>query len=326
MALRKVSASASERDAASRTLLSEYEALLVAQPGRAFHELVWGLEALLARGDVRAALWLDDRSAPSGLVLWDFMPGVGRRVRVYFGPQHRSAENLARLLDELDARSEHEGSVASVVDYIPGVSREAQEATFSARGFFPVERLVFRLDAEVPIPDETLAGMTDLRPIDAGDEEALVTLMRDAYDPLAGETAPWLFYRDPKQDAREAVREILEGRRGEWLPWASFGIDIGGVLRGASLVTRWDVPILSEVMVAPSFRGIGLGYYLALGSARALRERDVGALHTVTTSHDLRALRLCRRIGFEPADRSAVGLWVSRAAVGAPSPRPGGSG
>ncbi|MGD0250778.1 MAG: hypothetical protein ABSB97_07855, partial [Thermoplasmata archaeon] len=252
MVLRRVAPGASERDPASRALLAEYEEVLRAEPGLGFRELVRGQEALLARGDVRANVWLGEHAEPAGLALWDIVPGVGRRLRIYLGPRHRTVEELARFLDELDERSDHEGSVASVVDFIPGISRDEQKGTFSSRGFFPVDRLVLRLSPETPIPDESLAGRTDLRPIEAGDEEALVNLMRESYDQLAGETAPWLFYRDPRQDARDAVREILEGRRGEWLPWASFGIDVGGVLRAASLVSLLEVPILSEVMVAPS--------------------------------------------------------------------------
>jgi GNAT superfamily N-acetyltransferase len=321
MVLHRIAARSEERDSASGALLAAYEEILAAQPGIGFREMVRGDEARLARGELRGNLWITPQGEPAGLAMWDFVPGVGRRVRVYLASGHQGPEDLARLLDELDERSEHDGPVASVADFIPGVGREAQESVFSVRGFFPVERIVLALPADTPIPDETLAGRTDLRPLEESDEEALVALMREAYDQLAGEAAPWLFYRDPRQDARDAVREILEGRRGEWLPWASFGIDAAGTLRAASLVNLLDVPVLSEVMVAPSFRGMGLAYYLGLASARALRERGFAELHTVTTSHDLRALKLCRRTGFEPVDVSAVGLWVNRVAIGAPPPR-----
>jgi GNAT superfamily N-acetyltransferase len=322
MVLRKIAPNPTAQDPESRALLVEYEELGHAHTDRGFRELFRNEETRLARGDVRADLWLAKGEEPAGLAVWDLVPGVGRRVRIYLGPAHRSREDLAQLFDELGEQSGQEGPVASVVDHIPGVAREEQEKVFSVHGFFPVERLVLRLPPTTFIPDDSPAGTTDLRPIDASDEEALVGLMRDAYDQLAGEAAPWMFYRDPRQDARDAVHEILEGRRGEWLPWASFGIDIGGVLRGASLVTRLEVPILAEVMVAPSVRGIGLGYSLALGSVRALRERGHPVLDTTTTSYDLRALRLWRRVGFEPAEVATVGLWVSRTVVGVPAGRP----
>ena len=87
------------------------------------------------------------------------------------------------------------------------------------------------------------------------------------------------------------------------------------------MVTALDVPVLCEVMVAPKCREIGLGSSLAFESVRAIRERGPGELHAVISSHDLRALRLLRRLGFEPVDRPTVGLWVHRVALGVPPPR-----
>lgn len=320
MPLRPIAARPADREGVGAAVLAEYESLLLAEAGRWVAEVARGEAARLESGEVRAALWIVGRSEPGGLAVWDFVRGVGRRVRLYLARGHRTPDALATLLDELDARSEHDGPIASVADFVPGYPGGLPPEVFTDRGYFPVERLALHLPAETPLPDETLVGRPDLRPLDSGDREALVELMRSAYDQLAGTPSPWLVYRDPTQDARDAVEEILEDRRGDWLDWASFGVDVAGVLRGASLVTRLDVPVLSEVMVAPELRGIGLGYHLTLESVRALREREAGEPHLVTTSHDLRAIRLFRRVGFEPAERPAVGLWVSRVAVGVPLP------
>jgi ribosomal protein S18 acetylase RimI-like enzyme len=321
MTLRKVAPSPEDRDPEGAEVLAEYERLLSGDPARWVRELAGGEIPDPSRTEMRAMLWLTEEGAPAGLALWDFVPGVGRRVWVYLREGHRAPDDLANLLDDLDARGDQDGPLASVLDFIPGVSPDVQAPVFSARGFFPTERLVLRLPADAELPDEALVGRPDLRALEPADEEGLVSLMREAYDSLAGEPLPWLMYRDPRQDARDAVREILEGRRGDWLPWASFGIETGGKLQGASLVTKLDVPILSEVMVAPALRRIGLGYYLALESVRVLRERDAGELHAVVSSQDLRALRLFHRLGFEASDLRAVGLWVSRVAIGVPLPR-----
>ena len=321
MTLRRIASSVRDRDAASRALLAEYESLLASEPGRWVRELTGGELPDPGRGAIRAALWLTGSAEPTGLVLWDFVPGVGRRVWLYLVPGHRTVAELGHFLDELEARGEHDGPIASVLDWIPGIAPELQEEAFGPRGFFATERLALRLPPEAPLPDEIEAGRPDLRPLEPGDEEGLVSLMREAYDPLAGEPLPWLMYRDPRQDARDAVRELLEGHRGEWLPWASFGFEAGGTLLGASVVTRLATPILSEVMVAPKMRGIRLGYQLTLESIRVLRERGFGEVHAVSSSQDLRALRLFGRVGFEVTEERAVGLWVNRVAVGVPPPR-----
>lgn len=326
MPIRKVAGRESERDPASQKMLAEYEAAVVSESPLRLGELAEDEERQLRLGTVRAVLWLQGPSEAAGLALWDFLPGVGRRVRLYLADGHRSASDLGLLLDELDERSEHDGPIASVVDFIPGVSDPIQEEALSPRSFFRVERVALRRPPDSPFPDEDLFDRPDLRPLESSDEEEIARLMREAYDQTAGEPRPWFLYRDPRQDARDAVREIFEGRRGEWLPWASFGVEASGNLVGASLVTRLDVPILSEIMVAPKLRGIGLGYHLGLESIRVLLERDLADLHAVTTSNDFRALRLARRLGFEPASSRAVGLWVNRVAIGVLPPPPGDFG
>ena len=321
MVLHRIAPHAEDRDPASRVLLAEYEAQLSRAPVQWAPEMRRSDESRLRSGEERALLWRPRPEVAAGLAIGDFVPGVGRRLYVYLADGFRTAEHLGTLLDELEERSEHEGPIASVADLVPGLNDEAHEQALGVRGYFRVERLALHLPADVPLPEETMAGCPDFRLIVPEDEEALIGLMRDAYDQLAGQPTPWLFYRDPRQDARDAVQEILEGRRGEWLPWASFGLDVEGTLRAASLVTAWDVPILSEVMVHPSCRGIGLGYHLALASVRALRERGTADPHFVTTSRDLRVLRLARQVGFEPTEVRPVGVWVNRATVGVPAPR-----
>lgn len=323
MTLVRVPPREEDRDLPSRELLAEYESFFGAAPGPGVQELRRSDESRLRSGEVRAQRWLTGSDEAAGLVVGDLVPGVGRRLRLYLAPAHRTGDDLARLLDELAERSGRDGAIASIADLVPALSAATVEPAFRARGYFRVERLVLRLPADAPLPDETFSGRPDLRPIGLDDREALVNLMREAYDPLAGQPSPWLFYRDPRQDARDAVQEILDGRRGTWLPWASFGVDAAGALKGASLVTVRDVPFLSEVMVAPSLRQIGLGYQLTLESVRALRERMTAEPHIITSSHDLRALRLCGRLGFVPSELPPVGVWVNRVTAGVePPPAP----
>lgn len=323
MTLEKVPRSPAERDPASRTMLEEYATVLSGEAGSWVRELTGGGPPELGRGGVRAVLWAVDGGPPIGLALWDVVPEVGRRIWLYLVTGHRTAGELGRFLDELDGSSWSEGPIASVLDFIPGVPAEVQEAAFDPRGFFATERIIVRLDADVPIQDVSLVGGPYMRPLEPADEEALVNLLRESYDPLGQEPGARPYYLDPRRDAREAVEDVLTGRRGEWLPWASFGVEAGGSLVGASLVTQLHVPFLTEVAVAPSMRRIGLAYYLVTASVEALRERGAGEPHAVIASLDLRALRLFRRLGFESIGARGVGLWVNRATFASrPAPAP----
>ncbi len=316
MSLVRIARDPAERDAASRAMWEEYAVVLTGEAGLWVQELTGGGLPELGRGGMRGDLWSAEGAEPAGLALWDVVPEVGRRIWLYLTPGHRTASDLARFLDELDQSSGFDGPIASVLDFIPGVSATVQEAAFVPRGFFETERIVVRIAADVPIPDLSLVGGPDLRALEPGDEEALVELLRTAYEPFGLEPGSRPFFRDPRRDAREAVEDVLRGRRGEWLPWASFGVDAGGALVGASLVTRLHAPFITEVAVAPAMRRIGLGYHLVAGSVRVLRERGLEDAHAVIASQDLRSLRLFRRLGFEATGERGVGLWVNRAAFG----------
>ena len=320
MALRRIAAQPSEREPRAGQLLDEYLAASRAPHGPWFPELPGSEEERIERSELQASAWFDAAPQPAAVVLWDLVPALGRRIRLYLASDRRTPVVLGRLLDALEEESVRDGPIASVSDPFPGSTTESPAewatSTYTERGYFRVERLALRLPPEAPLPDEMASGRLELRTLDAGDEDALAELMRSAYDPQVGTTAPWLVYRDPLRDVRDAVREILQGRRGRWLPWASFGVDVSGALRGASLVVESEFPVVSDVMVGPELRGIGLGTQLAIESSRVLRERASRPPHVVVAAYDLRALRLFRRLGFVPSDRPAAGLWVSARAGG----------
>ena len=284
-------------------------------------------EARLKDGELTAAVEVGPDPSPSGLAVWDLVPGVGRRIVTYRPRPDPAAEGLGRLLDALEERSAHDGPIASVTPVGPGSDPSDAGRAFLPRGYFQVDRLVLRLPTSQPLPDELGSAPLDLRPLALDDEDQLVELMRDAYDLRAGDPNPWLYYRDPRQDVRDAVHENLHDRWGPWLPWASFGFEVGGRLRAAILVNRvGGVPRITDVIVAPAIRGIDLGYHLILHAARVLRERGERPPELITPSHDLRILRLFRRAGFEPIDGGGETVWVRREAVGAVEPLPSGPG
>jgi GNAT superfamily N-acetyltransferase len=316
MTLRPVARLPAGRDATVDRLLGELRRLLESHPEIGLHELGGLEEPGLESGDLTALHWRVGKPPLDGIAMWDFVPGVGRRILIYLPCEETGPVTLDSLIGELEGSSEHDGPIASVTLVGPGRLVPGEAELFLRRGYFRVDRLVLRLVNDGELPDELAAGRPDLRSLTASDEGDLVDLLRESYDRLSGEANPWLLYRDPRRDAREAVRDMLSGRRGAWVPWASFGVDLSGRLRGAVVVNRSDRPRVSEVVVSPSMRGIGLGYHLVLEAARTLRERGEPEPEAVITSHDLRALRLFRRVGFEPLDDRGQAVWVRGAAVG----------
>ncbi|HYA57578.1 MAG TPA: GNAT family N-acetyltransferase [Thermoplasmata archaeon] len=320
MTLRTVARRRAERDTGTLAVLEEFGHLLEGLPNPGVRDLGRIEEPRLENGELTAAVEVGPGGAMLGVVVWDLVPGVGRRVVAYLRPSHASRKDWELLLEELEARSEHDGPLASVTPVGPESSAPEVADCFARRGYFEVDRLVLRLPSDRPLPDELASAVIDLRPLSLDDEDQLIELMREAYDIRGGEQNPWLFYRDPRRDVRDAVHENLSGRWGTWLPWASFGFEVSGKLRAAILVNRVGVPRVTDVIVAPAVQGIGVGYHLILHAARVLRERGEREPELITPSHDLRALRLFRRVGFEPVDGRGETVWVRREAVGAPPP------
>ena len=298
-------------------LLREYERQLAEAPRDWPLDLVRIDHAHVDPRRVEGVAWRDESGRIAGLALWDMVSGVGRRARIYLKKGYQNPEGLGTFLDELEADSDRDGPLASFLDLLPGLSAEAQEECLSPRGYFHLDRLVLRLPKERPLPHGPLDAATAMHTLRSEDEEALVRLMRESYDSWASRLAPWLSHRDPREDAQDAVRDIFEGRRGEWLSWASYAVDVAGGLAAATLVSRTGGPVISDVMVTPRLRRIGLGRQLLLQTVRALREREPEEPCFVTTARDLVALRLFRGVGFE-IDTTAppLGLWVSRAVMG----------
>ncbi len=92
---------------------------------------------------------------------------------------------------------------------------------------------------------------------------------------------------------------------------ASFAATASGILCGVSLASRvsHDVGHITQVCVAPSYQGTGLGYELVRRSMEALGARGCRAISLTVTSKNESALRLYRSMGFATRRAFAAYVW-----------------
>ncbi len=120
---------------------------------------------------------------------------------------------------------------------------------------------------------------------------------------------------DPLVDAARGVREMMGGRFGEFLVWASTFAESSGRPVGASLVVRAPYgPLLISVMVDRARQGAGVGRALVVGNLHALHARGEAVAVLNVTEGNVRAVRLYENLGFVRS-LGPEHSWYSRAAV-----------
>jgi ribosomal protein S18 acetylase RimI-like enzyme len=101
---------------------------------------------------------------------------------------------------------------------------------------------------------------------------------------------------------------------GSFFAPASFAAIDQGVLCGASLASlvSHDVGHITQVCVAPSYQGTGLGYELMRRSMEALALHGCRSVSLTVTAQNESALRLYRNMGFAPRRSFAAYVWEPR--------------
>jgi ribosomal protein S18 acetylase RimI-like enzyme len=245
--------------------------------------------------------------SPVGLVLWDRATQAHLVLGALFlDAAHRSESGYRRLLELLGRLA----PVRLVPAPLPGLDAEAEGRVMGALGFGRFGRSEMRRLAEAPLPDAAAPSGVFLRPARTGDEPAFVAILRAAFREHFDR---YMFQVDPDYDAdtSRAVREILGGQYGEFLPWASWVAEQGTNAVGALLVVRAPTgPLIIEVAVLPSAQGRGIAAALVVAGVRALHEHgEAPPFLNVTDGNDV-AIRLYRRLGFV---RTVTGWsWYAR--------------
>ena len=254
------------------------------------------LEREVAEGRALGRLW-GDGGRPVGLVVWEPTTVLGADVRLlYLEPEASSAATYAAFLRELVRTT---GPVAFSPANLAGLRPEEEAEVMGGLGFARFARSEMRFPSGAALPPEDGADSV-VRPRAAtlADVERLAELHARAY---RGQFDQYLFLidLDPARDAQVAIREIVDGRWGEFLPWASPVIEADGALRAASLVVRAPYgPLIADVMVDPAAQGRGLGRAVLGACVRSLRDRGESVIVLNVTEGNRRAVRLYERFGF----------------------------
>ena len=253
------------------------------------------LETEIRSGASLGAL-LDLGEGPVGIVLWERPGPLGRSVRLL---ALRSSEaSVGRYGECLSALARERGPLVFLPGSLPGPKREELAPMFRNLGYLPFSRIAMAYPDDRAPPDEVPPARAELRPMHPSDEPGVVRVHAAAY---SGRFDRYLFLQnlDPIRDAEEGIRDLVGGRWGTFLPWASMVAMAEGRPVALTLVIRAPRgPLIADVATDPDFSGRGFGRAVVSASVRALRLRRAEPIHLVVTEGNRTAVRLYERIGF----------------------------
>ena len=252
------------------------------------------LETGILKGTADGLLMVED-GRPIAIAVWDASSPVGATIEVAFVREPRRGPAGYRAL--FHAIATGAGPVAFAPGGLSGLSGDEERALMRELGFARFARSEMRLPPETPPPPER-EGPMRLRSVRDADLPALVGLHARAYD---GHFDRYLFLAEsyPDRDAELAVTELVQGRWGEFLPWASPIADGDDGPAGAVLVVRAPYgPLIADVMVDPGLQHRGIGRRLLVETIRRLRERGESVIVLNVTEGNQPAVGLYERLGF----------------------------
>ncbi len=253
---------------------------------------------------------LDGRSV--GIAFWETGHPRGITLQIlYLEPTvaRRSAYEAV-----LSALTSGVGPLVFTPGGLVGLSDADESAMMQALRFARFSRSEMRWPASLAPPPLRESDGIAMRPVLAADEPTVATLHLAAFD---GTFDQYMYLSDPDPaiDAARSVREMMTGRYGEFLGWASTIAESEGRPVGASLVIRAMFgPLLISVMVDRESQGRGIGRAMVLANLHALRARGETFAALNVTEGNTRAVQLYERLGFVRS-LGPEHSWYSRAAV-----------
>lgn len=286
-----------DRPAAERLLTAAVEARARAEvpPQDPAPAIAWAVECLRS-GSIEGRM-VRDADVPVGVVAWEGTTELGRRIRaIYLEQGAGSADRYAALFDLAEREF---GPFQIVPAGWNGLAREAEAELLRSRGFARYARSEMRMPFGTPLPVEPAPSGVRIRAVGPDDEPALAAHHAAAF---TGHFDSYLFRSDPdpRRDSERSVREMLAGRWGEFLPWASTVAESeDGSSLGSCLFVRAPFgPLLISLQVDPAVQGRGVGRALTLASLHALRARGESIVALNVTEGNEPAVRLYTSLGF----------------------------
>ena len=263
-------------------------------PGVDLSEIVPVVERQIREGAGHGVVRLHE-SRPVGLALWENAGPVGVAVRIlYLRGKAASADGYRSFLAEIERMT----GVIAFAPTLPGLTLEEEATTLRSMGFARYSRSEMRFPPTASVPALEPAEGIVVRPFRPEDERSVAGVHAAAY---RDHFDRYLFAEDLDADrnAELTVRHLIEGRYGEFLPWASTVVEDRGAIVAETLVLAPPKrALIADVAVAPASQGKGLGRAVLIGTVRALRERGSPAIALVVTEGNRPAVRLYERLGF----------------------------
>jgi ribosomal protein S18 acetylase RimI-like enzyme len=250
--------------------------------------------ARVRSGAFTGRLWRE-RGRTLGIALWGPPDVIGITVRfVFIAPGPSRGETYRSMLDSLTRSF----APVAFVPPLPGIPPDEESAVMEGLGFEPFRRTEMRIPDSAALPPLELGNGLEIRPVRASDEPALARLRDHAF---SRHFDRYLFVEDldPRKDSERAVRTLLAGEWGEFLPWASRVAESAGGVVGDALVIRSEGrALIADVAVEPAQQGRGIGRRLVTDAVTALRHRGERVIALAVTEENTRAVRLYERLGF----------------------------
>ena len=295
-------------------LLAELSEDLVREAGPSAREPVETLKEAARSRDLPGILWVGPKDEAVGIVWWEPPTEVGRRAGAYLAEGYRSDAALDGLLSAAEAAPG--GPLVELADRIPGLLPQVRHRVLPAHGFVPVSRIDLGWPSARAPPAGPSPALGRARPLTAADAPALARLLDRAYDDNPVDLALFRRRSDRALDAADAVHYLLSGGLGPWLDSASFGVELGDEMIGATIANDYLGSLISEVMVDPRHRRRGLARHLLSLTLSDLLQRGRSDIRLVVTLSNARAYRLYTSMGFSPLPQTEGSIWLHAGRLG----------
>jgi ribosomal protein S18 acetylase RimI-like enzyme len=236
--------------------------------------------------------------------------GKGLIGDLYVLKQHRTWEMENVLLQvSLDAMWQTAG-VRRVESQLLMIMDQPDRRVPYPEWFRAFPRLFLEAPSSVRLPPRRLSSSISIVPWSEAWQEATGRLIAGAYqnhiDSRINDQ-----YRSATGARRFLTNIVQYPGCGSFFGPASFAATDRGTLCGASLASlvAHDVGHITQVCVAPSYQGTGLGYELMRRSMEALIVHGCRAISLTVTAENESALRLYRNMGFVELRRFAAYVW-----------------
>jgi ribosomal protein S18 acetylase RimI-like enzyme len=239
--------------------------------------------------------------------------GKGLIGDLYILKQHRNWDFENALFQaSLDAMWQTPG-VNRIESQLLMLSDVANRRVPYPNWFQSFPRLFLEAPSSTPLPARKLASSISIIPWTESWQEATGRLIAGAYqnhiDSRINDQ-----YRSAIGARRFLTNIVQYPGCGSFFAPASFASIASGALCGASLASLVapDVGHITQVCVAPSYQGSGLGYELMRRSLEALAAHGCRAVSLTVTAANESALRLYRDMGFVQRRAFSAYVWEPR--------------